>query len=213
MSAVSKDQEFARWSATYAGEEYFYGADAGPVARRAVRYHQPLLRIGSSPTALDLGCGEGQDLAFLAECGYAVTGVDFITNAIEKARRLLQHRGLTAELMQESLCAWRSRQNYDLVLACNSLQFLGDDAPDAIERARDATAVHGVLGLSLFTCDEGETVCGGVYHTSLDRLVARFDCEGDARCWQMLETSRLWQWNRTQNAPQPFVTLIAQRLR
>jgi SAM-dependent methyltransferase len=210
--AVLKDKEYARWSAAYAGDEYFYGADAGPVARRAVRYHHPLRQPGSTPAALDLGCGEGQDLAFLAECGYAATGVDFVENALDKARRLLQERGVPAETFQTNLREWECERRYDLVLACNSLQFLGEDAPSLIERARDATAVGGVLGLSLFACESGEEVRDGVYFTSLDKLIARFDCDSPNRHWQMLETARLWQWNRTVNAPQPFATLIAQRL-
>jgi tellurite methyltransferase len=211
--AVLMDKEYARWSAMYAGNEYFYGEDAGPVARRAVRYHHPLRQCGSTPTALDLGCGEGQDLAFLAECGYAATGVDFIENALGKARRLLQQRSLQAHIFQADLREWKAEHDYHLVLACNSLQFLGSDAPMMIERARDLTAIGGVLGLSLFACEGNEEVRDGVYFTSLEKLLGRFNCDGADRHWQMLETARLWQWNRAANAPQPFVTLIAQRLK
>src|SRR2546423_195422 len=60
--------EFQRWSAVYAGDQYYYGSEPGPVARRAVRYHRQYRPRGG--TALDAGCGEGQDLAFLAERGY-----------------------------------------------------------------------------------------------------------------------------------------------
>jgi len=77
------------WSKAFSGAEFYYGQDAGPVARRAVRYHAPSLAPpihldaaqhsmqlpvqNSAPSALDAGCGEGQDLAFLAQCGYRAT--------------------------------------------------------------------------------------------------------------------------------------------
>jgi tellurite methyltransferase len=210
---VSEDREYARWSGAFAGAEYFYGSDAGPVARRAVRYQRPLWRAGNTPTALDLGCGEGQDLAYLAECGYDATGVDFVENALQKARNLLKLRGLAAQTIQSNLRDWRASQTYDLVLACNSLQFLGHDAPVVLERARDATAPGGVLGLSLFACESGEAVQGSVYFSSLETLLSRFEHTGANRSWQMLETTKLWQWNQSANVPQPFVTLIAQRLK
>jgi SAM-dependent methyltransferase len=202
-----------RWSGAFAGAEYFYGSDAGPVARRAVRYHRPRWRDGSTPCALDLGCGEGQDLAYLAECAYDATGVDFVENALQKARNLLELRGLAAQTLKSNLRDWRAARTYDLVLACNSLQFLGDDAPLVLERARDAVTPGGVLGLSLFGCENGEEVRGGVYYSSLENLLSRFDHLGANRSWQMLETAKLWQWNQSANAPQPFVTLLAQRLK
>ena len=210
------DREQARWSAVYQGAEYFYGEDAGPLARRAVRYHRPLWRAGSTPTALDVGCGEGQDVAFLSATGYEATGLDFIESAVLKAQRLLVDRGLDANIISTDLLQWNSSEQYDLVLACNSLQFLGAAAPEVLERVIAATAADGVLGLSLFACESNsgkdEEIRDGVYFTSLDRLMVRFDCRSQNRAWQMLETTRLWQWNARHNAPQPFVTLIAQRL-
>src|ERR1051326_205266 len=37
-----------RWSAVFAGEEYYYGTEPGPVARRAVRYHRQYRARGGS---------------------------------------------------------------------------------------------------------------------------------------------------------------------
>jgi len=88
----------AKWSAIYSGPNYHYGFDAGPVARRAVRYAQPLSSNRSTPAALDVGCGEGQDVAFLCERGYQTTGLDFVPDAISKAEKLLEARELKAQL-------------------------------------------------------------------------------------------------------------------
>lgn len=49
-------------------------------------------------TVLDLGCGQGASAWFLAREGFTVTGVDFASSAVEKARAYLSAEGLEAEL-------------------------------------------------------------------------------------------------------------------
>ena len=205
-----------KWSAIYQGPQYYYGFDAGPVARRAIRYHRPLVQVGSTPcppTALDVGCGEGQDIAFLSENHYRATGLDFVPHAIEKAKSLIAKRNLDAQLFQTDLRDWHWNEKFDLVLAVNSLQFLGSEAPQVLEKVIASVATSGVLGISLFGCETSEHIESGVYFSSLENLLARFNHESENRDWQMLEATKLWQWNAAANAPQPFVTLIAQRLK
>ncbi|MFL6070383.1 MAG: class I SAM-dependent methyltransferase, partial [Actinomycetes bacterium] len=55
--------------------------------------------------AIDLGCGSGANVAFLAKYGFDVTGVDFSPVALKKARRLLATQGVTAHLVQGDLTA------------------------------------------------------------------------------------------------------------
>ena len=203
----------AKWSAIYAGPNYYYGFDAGPVARRVIRYAQPLHANRSTPSALDVGCGEGQDIAFLCECGYETTGLDFVPDAISKAEKLLEARNLQAQLHAGDLRDRNWSAQYDLVLAVNSLQFLGEDTPAILDSVAQSVAVGGVLGFSIFACESGSEVRDGVFFIALEELLNRFDCKGENRSWQMLETAQLWQWNARANARQPFVTLIAQRLK
>jgi SAM-dependent methyltransferase len=47
--------------------------------------------------ALDLGCGTGTNVRYLAERGWRATGIDFIPRAIEKAKR--KTRGLAVTLL------------------------------------------------------------------------------------------------------------------
>ncbi len=208
----TSSSEFQRWSAIYAGEQYYYGSEPGPVARRAVRYHRQYRPRGG--TALDAGCGEGQDLAFLAERGYVATGVEFTGAGVEKAGRLLHARGLEAELICEDLRAYRPPHRFDLVLAVNSVQFLGADGEACLRRLMEAVTAGGVCGVSFFARPEtgvgdelperarGETV-QGLWLVTMEELLSLFSG------WQMLEAARLWQWNPHTNQPQPFVTLIA----
>ena len=197
------NSELERWTRTFAGDEYFYGHDPGPVARRAARYHRPLLRPNHSANALDIGCGEGQDLLFLAQQNYDATGLDFTQTGIDKARAILKSNGQRADLIRADILSWSTDEKFDLVLAINSLQFLGEDAPRALWRTQELVKPGGVIGLSMFARDDASTspIEGAIYRWTLDELQQNFSG------WQPFEAARLWQWNS--QGPQPFVTLIA----
>jgi len=47
-------------------------------------------------TALDIGCGTGDNALYLAERGWDVTGVDYVAKAIEKARAKAAERDASA---------------------------------------------------------------------------------------------------------------------
>ena len=197
------NSELERWTRNFAGDEYFYGHEPGPVARRAVRYHRPLLRPKQSANALDVGCGEGQDLLFLAQQGYVSIGLDFTATGLAKARQLVKSNGCEAAFFRADISKWETDTQFDLVLAINCLQFLGEDAPATLKYVQSLVKPGGVIGLSMFARDDANEspVQDTIYRWTLDELQANF------ADWQPLEAARLWQWNG-QN-PQPFVTLIA----
>lgn len=202
---MSDHPEFARWSRIFGGDNYYYGHEPGPVARRAVRYAGP---PAADAKALDAGCGEGQDLAFLAEQGYAATGIEWTPQGAQKTRRLLESRALQAEVIEGDLRALNdsdSTAHYDLVLSVNALQFMGSDAPACLELLMRLTNPGGVIGLSLFAREEAAPqIASTLWLCTLDELLARF------ADWQPLEAARLWQWNAA-GEPQAFVTLIARK--
>jgi SAM-dependent methyltransferase len=72
---------------------------------------------GPPGRALDLGCGTGTNVRYLAERGWQVTGVDFIPLAIARAQRKL--RGLEAQLLVGDVTRLEDlplRGPYDLAL-------------------------------------------------------------------------------------------------
>lgn len=52
---------------------------------------------------LDLGCGSGRHLVYLAEQGFEVFGIDLAKKAIELAENWLHEKGLTAKLEVKSM--------------------------------------------------------------------------------------------------------------
>ncbi len=202
-SKIAITNEKERWETLFQNKEYFYGHEPGPIARRAVRYHRALSE--NPRRALDAGCGEGQDLVFLAQQGYQATGIDFTAHGVEKTRKFLQITNQTAQVRHADLsdCPLDS---YDLVIAVNCLQFIGENAPATLSRLMEAVHSGGIIGLSLFAREAQQPeVEGTIWRVSLSDLLARFED------WQMLEAANLWQWNTQTNEPQAFVTLIARR--
>jgi SAM-dependent methyltransferase len=49
--------------------------------------------------ALDLGCGTGTNVIYLAQHGWEVVGVDFINEAVQKARKKAQVAGVQARFL------------------------------------------------------------------------------------------------------------------
>ncbi len=202
-SYVKVASEKERWEATFAGVEYFYGHDPGPLARRVVKYHQAFSE--QAGYALDAGCGEGQDLVFLAQNGYDATGIEFTTHGVEKTRKLLHATQQNANVEQGNLTDC-PLEFYDVVLAVNCLQFLGEKADSALFRLMAAVKPNGFMGLSLFAREANQPeIAGTIWRISFADLLGRF------ADWQPIEAANLWQWNIQTNQPQAFVTLIARR--
>ena len=189
------------WNRAFAGAAFYYGHEPGPVARRAVRYNSLRGR------ALDVGCGEGQDLAFLAECGFETMGLDFTATGIEKSRRILQSRNLAAETLHADLTQFDFallRGQFAVVLCVNVLQFVGEHAPRMLDEIVDCVAPGGVLGFSTFAPGELNSGRDELWLCSEDDLVARLRPH-----FHMLETASLRQWKG--DAAQPFATVVARR--
>jgi cyclopropane fatty-acyl-phospholipid synthase-like methyltransferase len=63
-------------------------------------------------TVLDAGCGTGEAVLFLARRGCQVTGIDFIEEAIEQAKRKAAERGVQARFLVKDatkLTDWNER--------------------------------------------------------------------------------------------------------
>ncbi|MEV6492955.1 class I SAM-dependent methyltransferase [Actinoplanes sp. NPDC051633] len=75
------------WEERYSGEEKIWSGNPNPqlVAEAA----------GLTPgTALDVGCGEGGDVLWLASQGWRVTGADFSANGLARAARHAEQAGV-----------------------------------------------------------------------------------------------------------------------
>jgi SAM-dependent methyltransferase len=77
---------------------------------------------------LDAGCGTGDHALFLAACGRRVVGIDFVDEAIRRARAKAAQRGLTAEFLVKdatALADWGER--FASVIDCCLFHVFSDE--------------------------------------------------------------------------------------
>ena len=91
-------------------EQDFIPWDLGgvPQALRAFVERKPAPR-----TALIPGCGNGYELAWLADAGWDVTAIDFSPAAVQRARRLVGP--WAARVVEADFFAWQSQQPLEFI--------------------------------------------------------------------------------------------------
>ncbi|MFT4296170.1 MAG: class I SAM-dependent methyltransferase [Micropruina sp.] len=115
------------WDGFYADHTH---AERGPVNRNLIAEVDGLEPGG----ALDLGCGEGADVLWLAERGWTVLGVDASATALDRARAHAERLGLAGRVTfaQHDLATSFPAGEFDLV----SAQFLHSPVAAPGERER-----------------------------------------------------------------------------
>jgi SAM-dependent methyltransferase len=128
------------WEERYAGEQSVWSGNPNPQLVAETSRLTP-------GTALDVGCGEGGDVIWLARQGWHVTGADFSTNGLARAARHAEEAGV-ADLTdwwqvdaREFEAAGRS---YDLVTT-HYLHPPGGGIVDVTRRLATAVAPGGHL--------------------------------------------------------------------
>jgi 2-polyprenyl-3-methyl-5-hydroxy-6-metoxy-1,4-benzoquinol methylase len=120
------------WNERYRESETVFGQEANRLLVETVAEFEP----GS---ALDLGCGQGRNSLWLAEQGFAVTGLDLSPVAIEQARSRASELGLDATFESVDLLTWDpDGQEWDLVV----LAYI--HAPEDMRRTVHAAARHAL---------------------------------------------------------------------
>lgn len=82
-----------------------------------MRAYGPRLRAGERLRALELGCGTGNNLAFLAAEGFEAVGIEGSASACALARQHLGRQGLAAQVLQGDFTALPfEAERFDLVI-------------------------------------------------------------------------------------------------
>jgi tellurite methyltransferase len=112
-----------------------------------LREHADML--GPGGTALDIAMGAGQNSVFLAQHGFAVTGVDRSGAAVAFARDYARGRGVSIDAVAADMLAWPFPENYfDVIL---NFYFLERDlAPRIIAGLKKG----GLLFFETYTIDQ-----------------------------------------------------------
>ena len=99
-------------------------------------------------TALDIGCGEGADVIWLAQHGWRATGIDISQVAIQRATEAARAQGVPegqAEFIAADLTDWQAPQQFDLVVAAFLHSHGEIDRGAALQTAQNVVAPNGHL--------------------------------------------------------------------
>lgn len=91
-------------------------------------------------TALDIGCGEGQNTRFLVEHGWSALGIDISRTAIARARERAR-AGARFEVIDAR--SWKPEAQFDLVISTYALPPSGKGRDTALAMAAAAVAPGG----------------------------------------------------------------------
>jgi cyclopropane fatty-acyl-phospholipid synthase-like methyltransferase len=90
---------------------------------------------------LDAGCGTGEHALFFASRGHRVTGIDFVPEAIRRARVKAAERGLAVEfLVKDALTLKDWDQHFASAIDCGLFHVFSDE-----ERRRDVEGLTQVI--------------------------------------------------------------------
>ncbi|MGJ9424101.1 SAM-dependent methyltransferase [Aeromicrobium sp. CF3.5] len=97
-------------------------------------------------TALDIGCGEGADVMWLAELGWTVTGLDFSQSGLDKAAAVARDAGLAdrTRFEQGDIRTWQPAESYDLI-SSQFMHLLDGGMRELVPRLADALKPGGLL--------------------------------------------------------------------
>lgn len=131
------------WEERYAGDQVW----SGKVNQTLREVISDLGAPRAPGRALDLGCGEGGDVVWLAEQGWQATGIDLSPSAVSRAQAAAEARGVAERttFRAADLDDWEPDESYDLVTACFFQSPVGLDRVGVLSRAAAAVATAGRL--------------------------------------------------------------------
>lgn len=147
--------------------------------------------------ALDLGCGTGTNVVYLAQHGWRATGVDFVGWAIRQARQKARRAGVNASFFREDVTRLRGITGpFELILDIGCFHGLSPERrPVYIKNICRLLHSHGTYLLYAFT-SANASIGAGLDAADLQAFEAQLElverCDGTDRG----RTSAWFTWRK-----------------
>lgn len=133
----------------YRQAPFYWGREPNDLCRKALAFVDPDKRTGLR--AIDLGCGEGRDLIYLAHHGLKVTGVDLSLPGLAKAKQWAEKERLSITTEQADLNEYRLEGAFDLVYSSGTLTFVRPvRRGEVFAHYKEATRAGGLHAFNVF---------------------------------------------------------------
>ncbi len=110
-------------------------------------------------SVLDVGCGTGENLLFLAARGHEAWGIDFVPAAIERAKEKAKERGIDAHfLVGNALELEKLGRQFDTVIDCGLFHtFADEERPAFVRELAEILRSGGLLYILCFSDEQPGT--------------------------------------------------------
>lgn len=109
--------------------------------------------IGKQANILEAGCGEGQNVLYLAKQGFRnIDAFDISEAGISKLKRLCEIYGVDVNAFVQDLTAYSFNKKYDLIMSFAALCFVEKKSwKRFIDNAKKSTNIGGIHIMHIFT--------------------------------------------------------------
>ncbi len=108
----------------------------------------------SGGTALDIAMGMGQNAAYLASCGYDVTGIDNSPSAVLLASEVAVKRGVSVTAVEENILKYDIKHNcFDVILNFYFLE------RNLITKIKNGLKKNGLVFFETYTTEHSRFRC------------------------------------------------------
>jgi cyclopropane fatty-acyl-phospholipid synthase-like methyltransferase len=110
-------------------------------------------------SVLDVGCGTGENLLYLAARGHDAWGIDFVPVAIERAKTKAAQRGIDAHfIVANALELGKLDRQFDTVIDCGLFHtFTDEERPIFVTGLAEVLQPGGLLHILCFSDEEPGT--------------------------------------------------------
>ena len=205
------------WETVYAADakSYVFGEEPSQIARTALAFFHTFGGDPAQAVALDLGCGEGRDTAYLAAAGLRVVARDVAPTGLAKLAALFAKRGLSLSRVDAGVEDVQTfaypEAAYDIALAANVFQFLRpEEAPAHIARLQEATKPGDICAVGVFS----PAMLGwgaeldGLFTATPDALMAYFPSDTG---WRLLDRTEYWTYRPKDDTMASFAYVVARK--